>query len=254
MSRNNGNRDPDDEIATPEIPNFLQMSTQTLLEEFGAGRHKPGSGSAAALLGLLACKMMQTVITVTHRNSQYAANFSQLNLVDTAIKSKYDPFFRDAVQRDSAQFDRYHRAIQAKKSCTEPSELRRLTDKAREELRPATEIPLEIARHALEISERGLVVYDLGARHARGDSGVAISAALSACSGALFVVYLNLSRFREGQWALATRTSADEIKMRSQELQHEQFRRVSRIQAEGIEQSQQELPLQLEFPDEDSPT
>ena len=235
----------------PEIPSFLQLPTSQLLDEFGAGRHKPGSGSAAALLGLVACKMMQTVVTVTKRNPTYASNIPQLEFAASVIAARNEPFFRDAVQRDSEQFDRYYKATMAKRAATEAAEKRRLTDKAREELMPATEIPLEIARHGLDTAERGMVVYDLGVRHARGDSGVAVSAALSACSGALFIVYLNLLQFREGRWAQSIRSAADGIAERFQQLQIEQFRRVSRIQLEGIEVPQPELNLGLETTDDE---
>lgn len=226
-----------------EIPNFLQLPTSQLLDEFGAGRHKPGSGSAASLLGLMACKMMQTVITVTRRNASYAQNLAQLEFVEAALLNRNEPFFRDAVQRDSIQFDRYYKAVMAKRSAGSSAERRRLANRAREELIPATEIPLDIARHALETVERGIIVYDLGVRHARGDSGVAVSAALASCSGSLFIVYLNLLQFREGAWARATRSAADSIAERFQTLQFEQFRRVSKIQMEGVEIPQPELPL-----------
>lgn len=233
------------------IPNFLQLPTQKLLDEFGAGRHKPGSGSAAALLGLVACKMMQTVIKVTLRNASYTSNYSQLNYVQSALLERDEPFFRDAVQRDAEQFDRYFVAKAAKRNAISDAEKRRCTELARQELMPATEIPLSIARSASETAERGLIVFDLGARHARGDSGVAVSSALSSCSGALFIVYLNLLQFREGQWAVATRSEADRIAERYRDLQVEQFKRVSRMQTEGIPNPQSELPLRLELPDDD---
>lgn len=236
----------DEQTLEYELPNFLTMPTQALLDEFGAGKHKPGSGSAASLLGLVACKMMQTVITVTRRNPVYSANVSQLDFVGSVIIDRLEPFFREAVQRDSVQFDLYYRAAQAKRECNDPSEKRRLTERARDALMPATEIPLEIATHALDAAERGMLVYDLGARHARGDSGVAVSAALSACSGALFIVYLNLLQFREGRWATGIRSSADSIAERYHTLQMEQFRRVSRIQVEGIDNPQLELELALQ--------
>ena len=130
----------------PEVPNLLQLPTSKLLDEFGAGRHKPGSGSAAALLGLVACKMMQTVVTVTRRNSTYAPNMPQLDFVASVLATRNEPFFRDAVQRDSEQFDKYYKAAMAKRAATDAAEKRRLTDRAREELIPATEIPLDIAR------------------------------------------------------------------------------------------------------------
>lgn len=227
------------------IPNFLDLPARNLLEKFGAGQHKPGSGSASALLGLVACKMMRTVILATERSPRYAKNLSQLRFIASALTEQHEPFFQEAFQKDSIQFDRYHQARIARNNCKDATEKRRLADKAREELMPATEIPLEIAQRAADTAERGMVVYDLGASHVRGDSGVAISAALSSCSGALFVVYLNLLQFREGRWAVKTRASADLITEKYQILQAEQFRRVSHIQAEGIGALQGELQLDL---------
>jgi len=195
--------------------------------------------------------MMQTVIAATRRNARHSANFDQLEFVRSFLVQQHEPFFREAVQRDAVQFDLYHKAKLARNACTDTSEKRRLNTAAREELMPATQIPLEISQHAAETAERGMVVYDLGAPYVRGDSGVAVSAALSSCSGALFVVYLNLLQFREGRWAATTRSKADSIAERYQALQYEQFRRVSRIQAEGIENLQRELELQLQPPDDD---
>jgi formiminotetrahydrofolate cyclodeaminase len=214
----------------PPLLKFLELPTMQLLEAFGAGRHKPGSGSAAALLGLLSCRMLQTVICVTKRNLRYAAVFGRLDYIKSLLLEKDMPFFQEAVQRDSEQFDRYFRAREnAKRLATSDTDKARSNELARRELMLATEIPLDIARRSAETTERGLMVYDLGAQYARGDSGVAISAALSAFSGALFIVYLNLAEFREGQWAQSIRAEADILAIRFEFLQTEQFRRVSAI-------------------------
>lgn len=220
---------------------LLQLKTQDLLDEFGAGRHKPGSGSAAALLGLLSCKMMHTVIKVTKRNLVSREIFSHLEYIERLLLEKDEPFFRDAVQRDADQFDRYFLANERRRNAKSDSMRRKWRDRARTELMPATEIPLEIASRAAETVERGMLVFDLGAKHARGDSGVAISTALSSCSGALFIVYLNLKDFREGQWALGIRQRADSLTERFNLLQSEQFNRVTKLQAEGLEDPQLEL-------------
>jgi formiminotetrahydrofolate cyclodeaminase len=110
------------------IPNFLQLPTEKLLDEFGGGRHKPGSGSAAALLGLVACKMMQTVIIVTRRNSTYIANMPQLEFILSILVDQDEPFFRDAVQRDSEQFDRYYKALVAKREANNIEDRNRCTE------------------------------------------------------------------------------------------------------------------------------
>ena len=45
--------------------NLLDLKANILLDKFGKGGHVPGSGSAAALMGLLAAKLLATVSTLT---------------------------------------------------------------------------------------------------------------------------------------------------------------------------------------------
>ncbi|KVN34055.1 hypothetical protein WJ63_04190 [Burkholderia pyrrocinia] len=49
----NGARTPEGELLT--------LPASQLLNDFGAGKASPGSGSAAALMGLLAAKLIRTV-------------------------------------------------------------------------------------------------------------------------------------------------------------------------------------------------
>jgi len=230
---------------------LLELKTDELLAQLGGGNHVPGSGSAAALLGLISCKMMQTVVAASRRNrGSIGNNMSQLEYIDKMLMERDEPFFREAVQNDAEQFDLYFRANQeAKRKDINDAERKRLGATALEKLKPATEIPLSIAHQAIETAERGLLVFDLGVRHTRGDSGVAVSAALSSCSGALFIVYLNLLKFREGEWAQKIRSSADELGSRYQRLQIEQFTRTLRIQAEGVSDSPSDPQLNLGLAD-----
>jgi hypothetical protein len=50
---------------------LITLPTDELLTKFGAGMHNPGSGSAAALLGLVSCKLVQTVISLSHGRDKY---------------------------------------------------------------------------------------------------------------------------------------------------------------------------------------
>lgn len=61
--------------------NLLDLPTKELLKKFGSGNHKPGSGSAAALQGMLSAQLMRTVIDLTNdekRRSKYAQSLPQL--------------------------------------------------------------------------------------------------------------------------------------------------------------------------------
>jgi formiminotetrahydrofolate cyclodeaminase len=50
---------------------YLDLPTKDLLVRFGEGKHIPGSGSAAALSGLLACQLIKTVCKLTRRKPEY---------------------------------------------------------------------------------------------------------------------------------------------------------------------------------------
>lgn len=59
---------------------LLNVTTEKLLEKFGAGNHKPGSGSAAAFQGMLSAKLLVTVISLTNelkRRDNYQNGSSQ---------------------------------------------------------------------------------------------------------------------------------------------------------------------------------
>lgn len=110
-----------------------------------------------------------------------------------------------------------------------------MAEEALKELRLATEIPLQIAVLSISLAEKALTVFDLGFKSARGDSGVAISAALSGASGAISIVYLNLSYFKGGEWAVNTRNRADELTGKTSALQGELFRRLEQLRQTVID-------------------
>lgn len=222
---------------------YLQMPAHQLLDEFGAGQDTPGSGSAAALIGVIACKLLRTVITLTRERETYKNVFSQLHLIDRSVVERIEPFLIKAIQQDSDQFHKVIIERCSRNEATDPKERRKHRDRALATLRKATEITLDTAHHTLELAEHALSVFDLGFRSARGDSGVAVTAALSATLGALCVIYLNFKSFGGGRWELRTRDDADALLTRVRSLQDEWFMRVTRLQEEGVDNPQLEMNL-----------
>jgi formiminotetrahydrofolate cyclodeaminase len=198
---------------------LISLPTSQLLTKFGSGGHKPGSGSAAALLGLIGCKLIQTVVSLSSGREQYKGVEAQLTLANQDILDGIEPILMAAVQEDSEQFDKVIGSRRLRDLATEKVERRHLSELALAELRAATEIPLRIAEACLKVAEKGLVVFDLGFKAARGDSGVAISSALAGAAGSLSIIYLNLTSFKGGEWAIDVRQKADAISLRVQALQ-----------------------------------
>lgn len=213
--------------------NLIKLPTDQLLSKFGSGGHKPGSGSAAALLGLVACKLIQTVIALSEGREQYEGVKAQLTLANQNILGDIEPILVAAVQEDSEQFDRVINARRIRDNEKDPARKRQLTEKALSELRDATEIPIRIAETCISLAEKAIVVFDLGFKSARGDSGVAISSAIAGASGCLSIIYLNLTSFRGSDWARQTRQTADTIGLRVQSLQVQLIERIARLQSEA---------------------
>jgi len=214
---------------------LLELPANQLLEKFGSGGHKPGSGSAAALLALVSCQMLRTVITLSNGRDSYADVKEQLSLVNQDMAIDIEPYLLEAVQEDSVRFDRVIKARQARNRASKGSKERKaLGEKALAELRDATEVPLNIAEYSIKLGEKGLSVFDLGFQSARGDSGVAISSAASAASSAISIIYLNLTSFKGSEWAIDTRLKTDDLSKRLQSLQIELFTRIDRLRQEVI--------------------
>jgi len=57
---------------------LIELSTEELLKKFGSGKHKPGSGSAAAFQGMLSAKLIHTVIDLTKSRETYKKWWTEL--------------------------------------------------------------------------------------------------------------------------------------------------------------------------------
>ena len=88
---------------------LLQLPTRHLLDKIGAGNHKPGSGSAAALNGILSCKLLMTVIDLTldpKRPKSYANCKKEFEEIRNNVTSNISPKLENLFEEDSIQFDK----------------------------------------------------------------------------------------------------------------------------------------------------
>lgn len=222
---------------------LLDIPAGRLLEKFGAGSHKPGSGSAAALQGMLAAQLIRTVVNLTcedKRRERFAEWLGRLEEIDREIHQRIYPALERLVYEDSAQFDKVIRLRAQRDQANDLAQQRQLATQALEKLKPATEIPLAIAEHCAELAEFACTVFDHGFRAARGDSGLAMSSAASALEGCLAIVDLNLLSFGIGDndWSAEISRRADTIRSRHVELaaavavRHEELRSEARSKGE----------------------
>lgn len=213
---------------------LIELPTSTLLEKFGSGTHAPGSGSAAALMGLLSGRLIVTVAKLSMRRVEYERDHAKIEFVSQKITTELDPLLRDLFQRDATIFDEVIKARVARDNAADEKERRRHGELALEKLKVATDIPFQIGDACLALIDHGAAVFDMGFKGARGDTGAAISAAVAGAMAAIFVINLNLKSFRGSEWAIQQRKRCDDMHHLLARKQLDAFSRVMTLREEDI--------------------
>lgn len=183
--------------------NLLEETVKDLLEKFGAGNHKPGSGSAAAFQGMVSAKLISTVISLTldeKRLHYYSDYLDELVGYQNEIESRIYPTLADLFQYDSEQFDKTIQIRNLRNKEKNEIKKNRLRREALEELKISIAIPFRIASFCKEIAEIGVKVFDNGFQSARGDSQVGLSGAVSALAGCISIIRLNVLSFNSDEF------------------------------------------------------
>lgn len=179
---------------------YLTLKLDDLLQKYGEGKHIPGSGSAAALQGLLAARLVATVVKISLSKNISSRITKQFRYIDHQIATIHLPELSKLFDEDIAEFNEVYNLRKLRDATTDTKKRKNIISRERRRLQNATQIPVNIAEHCLKVGDYALSVYRDGYSAVRGDSGAAIS---SACAGALsaaFVIGVNLRRFSTGEW------------------------------------------------------
>ncbi len=90
---------------SPASHALIELPANRLLDKFGSGQHAPGSGSAAALMGLLAAKLVLTVGSLTLQKKEYVKVHGSITAIREIIESDLVPLLLQLFQRDAEVFD-----------------------------------------------------------------------------------------------------------------------------------------------------
>jgi formiminotetrahydrofolate cyclodeaminase len=206
---------------------LLDLVTKKLLEKFGAGKHKPGSGSASAFQGMISAQLLTTVIDLTNhpdhpkRRERYSGKLDELLRIREDIQRHIYPSLEQLFQEDSDLFDKVIVLRQERDDVDRIKEPLHYSNKLAavdDALRLATELPIEIARNCYALGKHAGEVFDHGFQAARGDAGVALQGAIAAMGSCLSVIELNLTNLPPDSWMAAIRHKRAMLKAQYTEL------------------------------------
>lgn len=157
----------------------------------------PGGGSVSALCAAVSAALVQMVAGLTAGKKGYEAASGKMAEIAAALPAMQKEFL-EGIDKDSQAFDKVMGAFRLPKSTDEEKAYRR--QKINEATLYAAEVPLGIARKALEMTQMCKFVASNGNKNALSDAAVAAMTLRTAVRGALFNVRINLAGLPEGEY------------------------------------------------------
>lgn len=223
---------------------LLAKPTTELLSDFGSGNASPGSGSAAALMGLLSSKLLLTVCDISKRKPECKKNRKALDYVSSQVKSEIEPKLRILFERDAKDFDRVVELRRMRDNATDSKDKAALSREANELLEVATDHAIEITELCMRLVDHGVVIFENGWHAVRGDSGAAISSAVSGVMSGIFIISLNLKTLKDRKYSQSKLSQCSDLYSTLQSKQAAAFGCITSLNTEAIKAVQLELGIE----------
>jgi len=175
-----------------------------LLDAFSSSDPTPGGGSAAALLGALGASLLAMVAGMPKTKSNTPEERAALDAARARLLELRKTLM-ELIDRDAGAYDRVVAAYRRPKSTDEDRAARSGAIQAA--LKHATEIPLETLTACGEVVEAGRTVAASGNPSAISDVTVGLQTLMTAMSGAMLNVQMNLGSVKDAAFVEATRVA-----------------------------------------------
>jgi formiminotetrahydrofolate cyclodeaminase len=224
-----------------QVLNYLDLPANQLLEQYGAGNHLPGSGSAAAFSGLIAVEILRSTCKSTIANPLMGAQKSSFEYILLRIEDDYRKKLVELFNEEIAIYDSIHQLKLKREKSIDKKEKDQIQKEILEKEKSAVQIPIGICKICTIIMDYAFTVFENGAKETRGDAGVAISNLLSSIQGSLFVIFLNLKSHRPSKWLDDVKQQAERLTRDYHKVQSQAFKNVVELYKEGLDTNQIKL-------------
>ncbi len=197
---------------------LADLRVTEFLDETASNSPVPGGGSVAALSGALAASLAEMVAGLTVGRK----GFESVEPKMKSIREKAQAFRAKLVEDIQSDSDAYNQVIAAYKlpKATEQDKIER-SKAIQAGLRQAAQVPLEVARHSLQILGLAEAVITQGNPNAVTDGAVGAMLARTAGLAALYNVKINLSSIKDKEFVEET---AQEVNHLEAEILHRERR------------------------------
>ena len=171
----------------------------------------PGGGSVSAFAAALAASLAQMVAGLSRKKKAQAANVEQLSAAVAEMHTAAAELAA-AIDKDAASYDAVLAAFKLPKDT--PEDARHRDEAIQQATRGAAEVPLSVARKAVEIYERLGQLETISSASMLSDLRVARLMAAAGARGALANVAINLVSITDDSFVASMRKQSNEIESR----------------------------------------
>ncbi|MBF0762243.1 MAG: cyclodeaminase/cyclohydrolase family protein [Dysgonomonas mossii] len=205
---------------------LVNLSVKDFLAKTAGNDPVPGGGSIAALNAAIASALTEMVANLTIGKKKYEDKEGLMKKI-VAITENYRASFMKDIDADSEAYNNVFAAFKLPKETDEEKTER--NNQIQEATKIAAEIPMEVARKAVDIMDVITQVADHGNQNAITDACVAIMTARTAAISAILNVKINLSSIKDIEYVALMTQEANYLESEAIMKEQELLSRVSKI-------------------------
>ncbi|MBS5978578.1 cyclodeaminase/cyclohydrolase family protein [Dysgonomonas sp. Marseille-Q5470] len=205
---------------------LVNLSVKDFLAKTAGNDPVPGGGSIAALNAAIASALTEMVANLTIGKKKYEDKEGLMKKI-VAITENYRASFMKDIDADSEAYNNVFAAFKLPKETDEEKTER--NNQIQEVTKIAAEIPMEVARKAVDIMDVITQVADQGNQNAITDACVAIMTARTAAISAILNVKINLSSIKDIEYVALMTQEANYLESEAIMKEQELLSRVSKI-------------------------
>jgi methenyltetrahydrofolate cyclohydrolase len=188
---------------------LTKLTVQDFIEQLASATPTPGGGSASALAGAMAAAMVEMAANLTIGREKFRDVEVEMKVVLGRAGELRDLMLA-AVEEDTDAFDEVSTAYKMPKDSDADKAAR--TAAIQESLKGATEVPLRVAKAAMETYQLAQIAMEKANPNVASDARVAMLLAEAAREGARANVDINLGMIKDEAFLARMRDELEGIK------------------------------------------